>query len=328
LEPSKENQQRAEEDFAFLEFLRFVLLPGAKGKALDTFLFPSWTFAAGVFYLLIADDLSRDIGWILFLILLYQFIISVTVALLLRRILAYVHEWHPELAWGIFATVAVAMLLVGGAIKRHEAKKSRAHEAAIAEIQEARSRSAEEAQVTERNLAQAERDARVALIERWRLARSNAIGTWRKQLVADGAVGGRGVSPPMLDVQDDGKRVNVTNRAANAACVLLSRIATNESGRIERCAVSGYQCVVIPPGETRRLATLLAGNPQSCLAGELEFRVGSVDHPDPSWWSETAFTNFTEVADTETVSRWSDERLLAEVTRLEKQVQVRMRVDR
>jgi len=326
--PSKENQPRAEHDFPVLEFVRYVLLPGARGKALDPFLFPSWTFAAGVFYLLCADDMSREMGWILFLILLYQFVISLAVGHVLRRILTYVHETHPSLAWGTFACVALAILVVGGAIKRHEARKLEARAAATEEIREAERHSDEQAQAADRRAAQAERDARVALIERWRVARSNAIEAWRTQLVVGGALGPRGVSPPMLDVHDDGKRVNVTNRAKHAACVLMTRIATNESGRIVRCAVAGDQCVVIPPGEARLLATLLARNPQSCLAGELEFRIGNVDHPDPSWWSKSAFADFTEIADTETVNRWSDERLLVDVTRLEKQVQDRTRVER
>ena len=68
-----------------------------------------------------------------------------------------------------------------------------------------------------------------------------------ENLVAGRALGDRGVSPPMLDINDDGKRINVTNRAADAACVLLTRIAKSESGRTERCAVAGSQCVVIPP---------------------------------------------------------------------------------
>jgi len=135
--PSKENQPRAEHDFPVLEFVRYVLLPGARGKALDPFLFPSWTFAAGVFYLLCADDMSREMGWILFLILLYQFVISLAVGHVLRRILTYVHETHPSLAWGTFACVALAILVVGGAIKRHEARKLEARAAATEEIREA-----------------------------------------------------------------------------------------------------------------------------------------------------------------------------------------------
>lgn len=327
MQPSKENKPRAVHGFPVLEFVRYILLPGAKGKALDPFLAPSWTFAAGVFYLLCANDLSREMSWILFPILLYQFVISLAVGQVLRRTLAYVHEANPSLAWGIFVCVALATLVVGGAIKRHEAKKSEARAAATAEIREAERRSAEQAQAADRRAAQAERGARVALIERWRLARSNAIETWRGHLIADGSLGGRGVSPPMLEIHDDGKRVDVTNRATHDVCVLMTRIATNESGRIERCAVAGDHCVVIPPGEARRLATLLARNPPSCLEGELEFRVGNVDHPDPSWWSESAFADFAEIADTESVNRWSDERLLAEVTRLEKQVQNRRQVE-
>ena len=45
-------------------------------------------------------------GFVVFLVLLYQFIISLAVGLLLRRILAYLHESHPGLAWGIFVCVA------------------------------------------------------------------------------------------------------------------------------------------------------------------------------------------------------------------------------
>ena len=242
----EEKQHRAEQDLRSSNSYGTSCFPG-QGKALDPFLFPSWTFATGVFYLLSANDLSREWGFVVFLVLLYQFIISLAVGLLLRRILAYLHESHPGLAWGIFVCVALMTVLVGGAIRYHQAKKSDALETVAAAAEKSRIRSEEESIAAERIAAQAEREARVTLIERWRLARTHAIETWRENLVAGRALGDRGVSPPMLDINDDGKRINVTNRAADAACVLLTRIAKSESGRTERCAVAGSQCVVIPP---------------------------------------------------------------------------------
>ena len=79
------------------------------------------------------------------------------------------------------------------------------------------------------------------------------------------------------------------------------------------------------PGAWRRCSpvTRTAVSP-----GELEYRVGSVDHPEPSWWSESAFAEYSESADVEAVRRWSDERLLAEVKRLEAQVQGHTQVER
>jgi hypothetical protein len=315
---SAEIQRRADRDATIFEVLRHVFFPIVKGKSADPFLFPTVAFVAGMIALLNMDGLSRGWGIVLVFVLLSQLVSGIVAGLLLRRALAFVHRIHPRLAWSLFVLAGVSMLVLAGAIKIHKLSTQRARETAITEVRETTRRAAEKSRVVESQAAKAEREARAALLERWRIARGNAIAAWRKALVADRALGARGVSPPMLGIQDDGKRVDVTNRSTSPACILLTRIATNESGGFERCAVANSRCVLVAPGKTTRLATLLARNPQSCLTGELEFRIGNVDHPEVSWWSESAFADFTEQVDLEMVYRWSDERLTAEVSRLEK----------
>ena len=119
------------------------------------------------------------------------------------------------------------------------------------------------------------------------------------------------------------------NRCRVARGVLISRIEMNLSGNTDRCAVGSARCTQIPAGKTVRMPTLLAGSPEGCLAGTLEYRVGDVDHPDPGWWSGSALADLGTVdPDPEFADRWSDDRLHTEVERLEQQVRDRLRVER
>jgi hypothetical protein len=339
----EENQRHAEQDAAAAEILREVLSPGRSSEPRpgrwrtlsrrslggDPFLFPCVLFMAGLWYLLHLGDWgpeSQDSnippgfwGLLGFFIFVTRLAVAVAIALVLRRILALAHGVDPRLAWGVFGCVMLVLAGTAGTLTYLKDAKARASEVASAEVHEAQRRSAEQSLEVEARSAQAERDARTALVARWRFARTQAHDAWRKKMVAAGMLGGRAVLPPMLEVRDDGKTVTVTNRATDSACVLVTRIGVSETGATERCTVGATRCVLIPRGETRRLATYLAGNPESCLAGPLEFRVGNVDFPEPSWWSASAYEAFGERADEEHVERWSDDRLLSEASRLEKQ---------
>ena len=248
-------------------------------------------------------------------------------AYLVFRAFGWVHQSHPRLAWTLVGGVALAGCIAALGVSYLKHAKVEARAAASAEVQQQRRAAAEQALAGDNQRAQAERDARAALVDRWHVARRTAIEEWGKYLVAAGALGDEGVAPPMLDIRDTGSLVSVTNRAPGPACVLIARFGINESGARTRCAIGGYRCVVIRSGDTRRLPTL--GGAANCASRLLEFRVGDVDHPETGWWSKSAFDAFGSVdPGPDFEPRWSDAFLRAEIGRLEQQVQAHMRVER
>lgn len=248
---------------------------------------------------------------------------------LLFRAFGWVHQSSPRLAWvlvaGIVFTVSIAALGVNYLKRAKVEARAQASAATLQQRREvANERRWEQARATE-----AERKSHAELVDRWHAARRTAIRQWRQDLVDAKAVGGLGVTPPMLSIDDNGSLVTITNRATQPACVLVTRIATRNSGVLSRCTVGGIRCTVIRAGESARLPTLRAGNPESCLGGSLEFRVGNVDHLQPGWWSETALAAFGgDDPDPAFVDRWSDAVLTTDIVRLEKQIEDRTRVER
>lgn len=248
------------------------------------------------------------------------------------RAYGWVHRSNPALA-RILVVCVVGVALVGSlaAVGLNYLKRAKVEARAEAAAERRKRPHAEvsEAGAERARAAVAERKSRAELIDRWRAARSTALRQWREDLVAASAVGSLGEAPPMLSVEDNGALVTITNRAKNAACVLVTRVATRDSKVLSRCTVGGNRCVVIQAGATARWATLRTGNSESCLTGTLEYRVGNFDYPDPSWWSESALGQFgTEDPDPVFVARWSDAALITEIVRLEKQIENRMRVER
>jgi len=303
----------------------------------DAFLFPSLLLLIGLITLLYSGDwipglggpLGRLIGVLSLMAAVVDLAVLIGVFLLLRRLLSFAEEVQPGLAWKIVICMLLVLAGASVGVKFLKAERQRARAQEIEKVMQERQRAAVEASAADARRVAAERNSRAALIERWRNARRGAIDAWRKDLVAAHAVGARGVKPPMLDVQQQGSLVIVTNRGAESACVLISRIEMNLSGNTDRCAVGSARCTQIPAGKTVRMPTLLAGSPEGCLAGTLEYRVGDVDHPDPGWWSGSALADLGTVdPDPEFADRWSDDRLHAEVERLEQQVRDRLRVER
>ena len=248
---------------------------------------------------------------------------------LLFRAFGWVHQANPRLAWIVVGGVALAGSIAALGVNYLKRAKAEARAEAIAEVQQQRRAAANRASEENVRAAEAERKYRSDLIERWRAARHAAVEQWRKDVIDAHAVGGLGEAPPMLSVLDSGALVTVTNPTKKPVCVLVARVATRDSAVMSRCTVGGNRCIVIQGGATARWPTLRAGNSESCLAGSLEYRVGNVDYPDPSWWSESALEQFGgEDPDPEFFERWSDAALITEIGRLEKQIEERMRVER
>jgi hypothetical protein len=145
--------------------------------------------------------------------------------------------------------------------------------------------------------AAAERRAaarRASLEQRWRSARSIAVEKWRADILTANALGEIGAVPPMLKVRITASQVQITNRGAGPACVQLARVTRPKTDAVQRCQVGPGTCSLVKPGATLRLPAFGTGATDSCLNAALEFRVGNVDFPEPSWWSRTAFNEFSD----------------------------------
>lgn len=261
--------------------------------------------------------LGRVLGVLSLMAAIVDLAALIAVFILLQRFLTFAENVQPGLAGKIVICALIVLGSTSVGVKYLKAERERARAQEIEKVMQERKREATEAAALDARRAAAERNSHAALVERWRNARRAAIDAWRRDLVDAHAVGARNVTPPMLGVQEVGSLVIVTNRGTTPACVLVTRV----SAGLERCAVGSGHCTELPAGKTARLPTLLAGNPEGCHTGTLEFRVGDVDHPEPSWWSESALADFGNVDPNPAFAdRWSDDLLQTEVERLEKQV--------
>ncbi|HUQ10132.1 MAG TPA: hypothetical protein VM146_07425 [Steroidobacteraceae bacterium] len=162
--------------------------------------------------------------------------------------------------------------------------------------------------------------ARRASVEgRWRTARSIAVEKWRADMLTATALGEIGAVPPMLTVRETGSQVQLTNRGAGPACVQLARVTRPKTDAVERCQVGPATCSMIKPGATLRLQVDRSGAKDDCLNAVLEFRVGNVDFPEPSWWSRTAFNEFADRATDISYKQEAD--LQADIARFEATVE-------
>jgi hypothetical protein len=135
---------------------------------------------------------------------------------------------------------------------------------------------------------------RASLEQRWRSARSIAVEKWRADVLTANALGEIGAVPPMLGVRETGSHVQLTNRSPSPICVQLARVTRPNTDAVERCQVGPSTCSMVKSGATLRLQVFRTGAMDSCLNAALEFRVGNVDSPEPSWWSRTAFNTFVD----------------------------------
>lgn len=135
---------------------------------------------------------------------------------------------------------------------------------------------------------------RASLEIRWRKARSIAVEKWRADLLTANAIGEIGAVPPMLSVREAGGQVRITNRSLQPVCVSLARVTRPNTDAVERCQVGPAECSMVKPAATLRLPLTRTGAKESCLHAAFEFRVGTVDFPEPSWWSRTAINTFSD----------------------------------
>ena len=124
--------------------------------------------------------------------------------------------------------------------------------------------------------------------------RARVGSKWLDDLFAAGAHGQPGVEPPFLEVDDEGDSVTVLNISGRPIdCLYLQRVKVSESsGEVElTCELilkhSTHSCAPLPNGYSRQLVLPKEADPQ-CKSLPLEFRVGDMGHPDPSYWSDSA----------------------------------------
>jgi hypothetical protein len=117
---------------------------------------------------------------------------------------------------------------------------------------------------------------------------------WRADIEAANAFGAVGVVPPMLDVQEAGAHVRVTNLHRLPVCLRLTRIARNSTrpNDVVRCVLDSETCRVIAPGGSHRFQLFRSGNSPDCFHSALEYRVGTPLDPEPTWWSRTALEEY------------------------------------
>ncbi len=120
------------------------------------------------------------------------------------------------------------------------------------------------------------------------------LDTWRADIKAAQAFERTGVIPPMLEVEEAGAFVRVTNIGRKPICLRLTRVARNSTrpNDVARCMLDSENCREIAPGAEQRFQLFRAGNPPDCYHALLEFRVGTPLDPEPTWWSASALEEF------------------------------------
>jgi hypothetical protein len=140
----------------------------------------------------------------------------------------------------------------------------------------------------------ADDETRLELVEELEGLAGKVARKWRLDVQNAKAHGPLGEIPPMLALKllPEGE-ADLTNKGSVSVCVNAARVELNKSGQIfGRCWLAARHCQVIPAGETRRLKTYLRTTPTACAARQVEFRVGSMMDPEPSWWTDTALREF------------------------------------
>jgi hypothetical protein len=120
------------------------------------------------------------------------------------------------------------------------------------------------------------------------------LDKWRADIKSAQATERTGVIPPMLEVEEAGAFVRVTNIGKKQICLRLTRVARNSTrpNDVARCILDSETCREIAPGSTQRFQLFRAGNAPDCYHALLEFRVGTPLDPEPTWWSASALEEF------------------------------------
>lgn len=114
---------------------------------------------------------------------------------------------------------------------------------------------------------------------------------WLADIEAAHAHGPPGEVPPLLKVEEHDDAVWVTNVSAqDLSCVRISR--SRDTRHLDICRLgddskykSNFQCKKLRAGQSTFFVLYKMADPE-CFQAPLAFEIGSVDQPEPSWWSD------------------------------------------
>jgi len=115
--------------------------------------------------------------------------------------------------------------------------------------------------------------------------RRDAAYKWLEDINAAGAHGADGVVPPMLIVETTAATVSIENISGHEiGCIHLQRGASS-------CSLESDlpECSPLKPGDTRRYQQR---GDKSCSRLPIEYRLGSLESPEVSWWSDSALARW------------------------------------
>lgn len=153
------------------------------------------------------------------------------------------------------------------------------------------------AQAREQQLLAEDAERKKLVAQRDELTRQLGI-EWRADVASAGATAAPGRTPPMLKVTELREQAQVMNLTDSPLYLCLSRVRTSADGHQLRCLLDAGNVVRFGPHGTHRFIVFQTGNinPEACKGGQLEFRVGTVNDPEPSWWTQTALEDFAQFA--------------------------------
>ena len=255
---------------------------------------------------------------------------AVVLAMFLRSIPGF--GWRIAI-YGLFAAAGLTTHYV--ALERNAAER-RAEESAVrAEKSRRAAEGAAEQSMAEAYATAGQREQqRIGeLSRRYGELAYEAQKRWRADIEAAGAIGEDAGVPPMLRVDRfDAERLRITNLGPRRACVSIARVFRRRGdAEYQRCPLdTRRECQELAVGRPTEWVLLRDLDNTACASGWLEFRVGKVLRPEPSWWSRSALVEFDRSAPDPRLStvQLPEYRLVTEVAELEKILSERDRAAR
>jgi hypothetical protein len=137
---------------------------------------------------------------------------------------------------------------------------------------------------------------RTVLVARLQALEAQARIRWRADVDAAGAKGPPGLVPPMLEIREETPgQWRVTNRSERSVCVSIARVARSAKGvtNYDHCPSDiAVGCREIARRGSRQFVFHRNERSRACIAATFEFRVGTPQKPEPTWWSDSALEEF------------------------------------
>jgi hypothetical protein len=126
-------------------------------------------------------------------------------------------------------------------------------------------------------------------------ARAELLRRWRADITESGSHGPNGAEPPMMHIQDLGRRVEVRSLWSFNFCIRMTRSDGESHDPACRLHVpgGGEACEILTINETKAFV-LASTAPEHCATLPIEFEVGTPELPDPTWWSDGALRTWDE----------------------------------